>query len=204
MKDIDFNKLGAAAPPPSRRGPTPDTEMSPNPSYRRPIPENIEEYKYTEYSPRIDPNLDTDYVLRVDEKIRATITLLRDAGSLLILRPDQIEREEEEATAEIFCALTNVARCKRMEEMAKESHGRVEAEAYKVENAKTSHLPKNAQPAVTDIKKIAACDPSVKAAHDYYLDCLEERRQAEAYAEALKQKMVLIPGMQGNRNRSVG
>jgi hypothetical protein len=153
--------------------------------------------------PHIGPLLsDVDYVLQMDKKLDEVIALLRESRSRLLLDPDRLEIQEEEASAEVFAAMSEVADCKMREAEAQRDLDRTEDTVYtELVTPKPGALPmKTAY--VTDAKKKASCDPRVDAAHSKLLKVQKERRLAEAYCKAIEEKLTLTPGCQGHRNRS--
>mgnify|MGYP001287829941 CR=1 FL=1 len=153
---------------------------------------------YSSISPLLS---DVDYVLRMDKKLTEVIDILRANRSRLLLDPDRLEVQEEEASAEIYAAMSEVADARMRESEAERAMSRAEDSIYsELVGDKNSN---NKQPYVTDAKKKAACDPRVDAAHSKFLQAQKDRRLAEAYCKALEEKLTLVPGCQGSRNRSI-
>jgi len=225
-------------------------------------------------------DMDLDYVLAMDDRVREIVDVLRERRSVLILVPEELERQEEEAAAELWAALQEVSCSKGAEEEAEKAYSRVQDEAYNrvLEQERASHdvyrvweewskrkgpgwdavrawekrrdeverkraattaktcslsrkaeledwlarnplpprPPEPVEPAkpeapslgsasvkVTDVKKMVGVDPEVLAAHSRMLRARDARRAAENYCSALQQKLTLISGMQGARNRGI-
>lgn len=156
------------------------------------------------YRPRINSKLDVEYALAMDQHVRDVVDLLRENRSILILHLDQpLETQEEQAGGELYTALINLARCRKLEDEKTALVERQENSLFEIVKTKYSGLKPTHQPTMTEMRKEARLDPNYELAQREARDSQEERRQAEAYVEALKLKLSLIPGAQGARNHSV-
>lgn len=270
---MDIDKVQSARahrPPPPRLNPTPS---------RRPLPSSITGPDVTIRTTTILAEIDLNYVLAMDSRVREVVNYLREHKSCLILDPERLEAQEEEAAAELYVVLQNVSSCKVIEADAERAYERSKSEAYsrEMERAqlrldqwkahddwvkrkgpgweplkaweklrdvmdkkramlnvsntspakraeiqewiKENVLPNrpkdppeptkpegpapSAEVKVTDVKKTADVDEVVEAAHTAYRTAHKNRREAEDYAAALQQKLSLISGMQGARNRGI-
>ena len=231
-------------------------------------------------STRVLAEIDLDYALAMDERMRHIVQVLREKKSCLILDPERLEQQEEEAAAELYVVLQEVSRCKVVEANLERDWKRAQDEAYNrelehaqlrrdqwkayddwtkrkgpawdalknwektrdaYERKKAVLNLKNTTPAkaaeihnwlvanplpprpkdppepvkpeglspdltevkVTDVKKTAAVAQAVDRAFQAYANATKERREAEDYCLALQQKLSLISGMQGARNRGI-
>ncbi len=178
---MNVDKLESTRKPPPRgvRKPTPP-----------PVAEGLEEIL----------NVNLEYAEVMDARVRAVVDELRMRGSVLILDPDKLEAQEEEASAELYEVMMEVAKAKTCEAEAEREMKVAEDEVYLDLLAESSGEKKVA---VTDLRKAANVHPRVGEAHTRYLQACEARRQAEAYSAAIAQKLTLICGLQGARNRTM-
>lgn len=147
-------------------------------------------------------NVNLEYAAAMDERVRTVVDELRMRGSVLILDPDKLEAQEEEASAELYQVLMEVAKAKTVEAEAERVLKVTEDEVYltlfaEAEEAGTKKV------LVTDIRKAANVTDRVSMAHTHWLQACEARRQAEAYSQAMQVKLSLLSGCQGARNRTM-
>lgn len=79
---------------------------------------------------KLPGSLTLEYVIAMDARVRAVVEALRSVNSVLILDPTQIERQEEEAAAELYAALQEVSIRRAEEETAEFNSERARDEAY--------------------------------------------------------------------------
>lgn len=163
--------------------------------------------------------LDLSYVEKMDTKVRSIVSILRERGSVLILDPDKMETQEEEASAELYAVMSEVATARLNEDLREREYSRVQDIVYSelmrtherdaaLQSEKTTlasgRSTKAAKHNVTDLRKLASIDFRVEAAYNEWVRAREARRQAEAYCKAVEQKLTLLPGLQGARNKNFG
>lgn len=272
---MDVDKLQARRadrPPPPRLNPHPNRSV-------RPPSLSVESSLDLQVNGRMLAEMDLDYVFAMDDRVRQIVSVLREKRSCLILDPERLEAQEEEAAAELYAVLQEVSRCKSVEGDLLRAHERAKDDAYNRELERAQLLrdqwkawedwlkrrgplwdaikawekerdvyeryvkgsqaknitttrkaeidswlaanplrskppepkapPKpegpmvEAEVKVTDVKKSAAVGEVVDATYNAYVRAQNQRRQAEDYAQALQQKLALISGMQGARNRGI-
>jgi hypothetical protein len=164
------------------------------------------------------------WALDQDVLIRATVKVLVENSSVLVLNQENLEAEESTASGELYSASVVVISARRREEEAELDLEIVEAEVsieserkwtrridhdnlsrrdhYK--NSGDTRKPPLKDVRMFEIKALASQDSRLIAARRVVIEAREQRKLAEAYAEALQVKIQNIPAAAGMRNREYG